>query len=107
MLLSTTSTLEGRKIQYLGIVTGEAILGANIFRDFFASITDIVGGRSGAYEGELRKAKDIAMGEMSEQARQMGANAVIGIDIDYETIQMGSGGGMLMVSVSGTAVIAS
>ena len=107
MLLSTTSTLEGRKIQYLGIVTGEAILGANIFRDFFASITDIVGGRSGAYEGELRKAKDIAMAEMSEQARQMGATAVIGIDIDYETIQMGSGGGMLMVSVSGTAVIAS
>jgi uncharacterized protein YbjQ (UPF0145 family) len=107
MLLSTTSTLEGRKIQYLGIVTGEAILGANIFRDFFAKITDVVGGRSGAYEGELRKAKDIAMGEMSEQARQMGANAVIGIDLDYETIQMGSGGGMLMVSVSGTAVIAS
>ncbi len=107
MLLSTTSSLEGRKIQYLGIVTGEAILGANIFRDFFAKITDVVGGRSGAYEGELRKAKDIAMGEMSEQASQMGANAVIGIDLDYETIQMGSGGGMLMVSVSGTAVIAS
>ncbi len=107
MLLSTTSTLEGRQIQYLGIVTGEAILGANIFRDFFAKITDVVGGRSGAYEGELRKAKDIAMGEMSEQAKQMGANAVIGIDLDYETIQMGSGGGMLMVSVSGTAVIAS
>ena len=107
MLLSTTSTLEGRQIQYLGIVTGEAILGANIFRDFFAKITDVVGGRSGAYEGELRKAKDIAMGEMSDQAKQMGANAVIGIDLDYETIQMGSGGGMLMVSVSGTAVIAS
>ncbi len=107
MLLTTTSTLEGRKIQYLGIVTGEAILGANIFRDFFAKITDVVGGRSGAYEGELRKAKDIAMGEMSDQAKQMGANAVIGIDLDYETIQMGSGGGMLMVSVSGTAVIAS
>ncbi len=107
MLLTTTSTLEGRQIQYLGIVTGEAILGANIFRDFFAKITDVVGGRSGAYEGELRKAKDIAMGEMSDQAKQMGANAVIGIDLDYETIQMGSGGGMLMVSVSGTAVIAS
>jgi len=107
MLLTTTSTLEGRKIQYLGLVTGEAILGANIFRDFFAKITDVVGGRSGAYEGELRKAKDIAMGEMSDQAKQMGANAVIGIDLDYETIQMGSGGGMLMVSVSGTAVIAS
>ena len=107
MLLSTTSTLEGRQIQYLGIVTGEAILGANIFRDFFAKITDVVGGRSGAYEAELRKAKEIAMGEMSDQAKQMGANAVIGIDLDYETIQMGSGGGMLMVSVSGTAVIAS
>jgi uncharacterized protein YbjQ (UPF0145 family) len=107
MLLSTTSTLEGRHLQYLGIVSGEAILGANIFRDFFAKITDIVGGRSGAYEAELRKAKDIAMAEVIEQARHLGANAVIGIDIDYETIQVGSGGGMLMVSVSGTAVIAS
>ena len=107
MLLTTTSTLEGRKIEYLGIVTGEAILGANIFRHFFAKITDVVGGRSGAYESELQKAKDLAMGEMSDQAKQMGANAVIGIDLDYETIQMGSGGGMLMVSVSGTAVIAS
>ncbi len=107
MLLSTTSTLEGRQIQYLGIVSGEAILGANIFRDFFAKITDIVGGRSGAYESELRKAKAIAMDEIQEQAKQMGANAVIGIDIDYETIQVGSGGSMLMVSVSGTAVVAS
>ncbi len=107
MLLSTTSTLEGRQIQYLGIVSGEAILGANVFRDFFAKITDIVGGRSGAYEAELRKAKAIAMGEIQEQAKQMGANAVIGIDIDYETIQVGSGGSMLMVSVSGTAVGAS
>jgi len=107
MLLSTTSTLEGRQIQYLGIVSGEAILGANVFRDFFAKITDIVGGRSGAYEAELRKAKTIAMGEIQEQAKQMGANAVIGIDIDYETIQVGSGGSMLMVSVSGTAVVAS
>lgn len=107
MLLSTTSTLEGRQIRYLGIVSGEAILGANVFRDFFAKITDIVGGRSGAYEAELRKAKAIAMEEIQEQARQMGANAVIGIDIDYETIQVGSGGSMLMVSVSGTAVVAS
>lgn len=107
MLLSTTSTLEGKQIRYLGIVSGEAILGANVFRDFFAKITDIVGGRSGAYEAELRKAKAIAMEEVQEQARQMGANAVIGIDIDYETIQMGSGGSMLMVSVSGTAVVAS
>jgi uncharacterized protein YbjQ (UPF0145 family) len=107
MLLSTTSTLEGRQIHYLGIVSGEAILGANVFRDFFAKITDIVGGRSGAYEAELRKAKAIAMEEIQEQARHMGANAVIGIDIDYETIQVGSGGSMLMVSVSGTAVVAS
>lgn len=107
MLLSTTSTLEGRQIRYLGIVSGEAILGANVFRDFFAKITDIVGGRSGAYEAELRKAKAIAMEEIREQAKQMGANAVIGIDIDYETIQVGSGGSMLMVSVSGTAVVAS
>lgn len=107
MLLSTTSTLEGRQIQYLGIVSGEAILGANVFRDFFAKITDVVGGRSGAYEAELRKAKAIAMEELQEQARQLGANAVIGIDLDYETIQMGSGGAMLMVSVSGTAVVAS
>lgn len=104
MLLTTTSTIEGRQIQYLGIVTGEAILGANIFKDFFAGIRDIVGGRSAAYEGELRKAKDIALREMEQQATQMGANAVIGIDLDYETIQVGSGGGMMMVSASGTAV---
>lgn len=107
MLLSTTSQIEGRSVQYLGVVSGEAILGANIFRDFFAKITDIVGGRSGAYEKELRKAKDIAMQEMVQEAQQMGANGVIGIDIDYESIQLGSGGGMLMVSTSGTAVILS
>lgn len=105
MLLTTTSTIEGRELQYLGIVTGEAILGANVFKDFFAGIRDIVGGRSAAYEGELRKAKDIAMREMSEQAARMGANAVIGIDLDYETIQIGNGGGMMMVSASGTAVV--
>ena len=105
MLLTTTSTIEGSQIQYLGVVSGEAILGANIFKDFFAGIRDIVGGRSAAYEGELRKAKDIAMSEMQQQAQQLGANAVIGIDIDYETIQIGSGGGMMMVSASGTAVI--
>ena len=104
MLLTTTSTIEGRELQYLGIVTGEAILGANVFKDFFAGIRDIVGGRSAAYEGELRKAKDIAMREMSEQAARMGANAVIGIDLDYETIQIGNGGAMMMVSASGTAV---
>ena len=105
MLLTTTSTIEGKQIQYLGIVTGEAILGANIFKDFFAGIRDIVGGRSAAYEGELRKAKDIAMQEMVQQATQIGANAVIGIDLDYETIQIGNGGGMMMVSASGTAVV--
>ena len=105
MLLTTTSTIEGRELQYLGIVTGEAILGANVFKDFFAGIRDIVGGRSAAYEGELRKAKDLAMREMSEQAARMGANAVIGIDLDYETIQIGNGGAMMMVSASGTAVV--
>ncbi len=108
MLLTTTSTLEGMRIQrYLGIVSGEAILGANVFRDFFAGIRDIVGGRSGAYEGELRRAKDIAIQEMVAQAAQSGANAVIGIDLDYETIQMGNGGGMLMVTASGTAIVVS
>lgn len=102
MLLTTTSHIQDQRIEYLGIVTGEAILGANIFRDFFASITDIVGGRSAAYETELRKAKDIALAEMQQQAIGMNANAVIGIDIDYETI--GSNGSMMMVSASGTAV---
>ncbi len=106
MLLTTTSVLDGyRVIKYLGLVSGEAILGANIFRDFFAGIRDIVGGRVGGYEKELKKAKDLAFEEMIEQARQLGANAIIGIDIDYETITGGSKSGMLMVSVSGTAVM--
>ena len=97
------TTLEGKTItKYHGLVSGEAILGANIFKDFFAGIRDIVGGRSAAYEEELRKAKDIAVGEMQAQAAAMGANAVIGIDLDYETI--GQGGSMLMVSACGTAV---
>ncbi|MCU0453621.1 MAG: heavy metal-binding domain-containing protein [Bacteroidetes bacterium] len=101
MLLTTTATVEGKPAEaYLGLVTGEAILGANIFRDFFAGIRDIVGGRSAAYENELRKAKEIALQEMSEQAARLGANAVIGIDLDYETV----GNSMLMVSASGTAV---
>ncbi len=104
MLKSTTSVIEGRRITaYHGIVTGEAILGANIFRDLFAGIRDIIGGRSGAYEKELRKAREMAFAEMEEQARQLGANAIVGIDIDYETISAGSGN-MLMVTVSGTAV---
>ena len=103
MILSTTNTLEGKSItKYHGLVSGEAILGANIFKDFFAGIRDIVGGRSAAYEEELRKAKDIALGEMQSQAAAMGANAVIGIDLDYETI--GSSGSMLMVTACGTAV---
>ena len=105
MLVVTTPKIEGRPVQtYLGIVSGEAILGANIFRDFFAGIRDIVGGRSAAYEEELRKAKQIAIDEMTQQARDLGANAVLAVDLDYETIQVGQGGGMLMVSASGTAV---
>jgi uncharacterized protein YbjQ (UPF0145 family) len=101
MILSTTSTLEGHQVEnYLGIVSGETIIGANIFKDFFAGITDIVGGRSSAYEQVLREAKATAMSEMEMQARQLGANAIIGIDLDYETIRQG----MLMVTVSGTAV---
>ena len=103
MLLTTTSVIDGKQIvRYHGLVSGEAILGANIFRDLFAGIRDIVGGRSAAYEKELRRAKDLAIQEMSEQAQTMGANAVIGIDLDYETV--GQGGSMLMVSASGTAV---
>ncbi|GCE45497.1 uncharacterized protein YbjQ (UPF0145 family) [Thermosporothrix hazakensis] len=106
MLLTTTSTVEGMHVhQYLGLVEGEAILGANVFKDFFASITDIVGGRSAAYEEELRKAKQIAMQEMIAEAQRRGANAIIGIDIDYESISGGGSGNMLMVSVSGTAVV--
>ena len=105
MLVTTTNTLQDRKIKdYFGIVSGEAILGANILRDFFAGIRDIVGGRSAAYEEELRRAKDIALAEMTQQARDMGADAVLAVDLDYETITLGSGGGMLMVSASGTAV---
>ena len=105
MLVTTTPTIEGKKIvRYFGLVTGEAILGANIFKDFFAGIRDIVGGRSAAYENELRQAKEIAINEMKEQARALSANAVIGVDLDYETIQVGQTGGMLMVSANGTAV---
>lgn len=104
MLVLTTHTIEGKKItKYHGLVSGEAILGANIFKDFFAGIRDIVGGRSAAYENELRKAKDLAISEMITSASAMGANAVIGVDLDYETIG-GGGGNMLMVSASGTAV---
>lgn len=106
MLVSTTPDLQGKKTtEYLGLVSGEAILGANIFKDLFAGIRDIVGGRSAAYEEELRMAKDIAIEEMKEQARTLGSNAVVGVDLDYETIGIGRGGNMLMVSASGTAVV--
>ena len=101
MLQTTTNTVEGKRITHnYGIVSGETIIGANIFRDLFASIRDIVGGRSGSYEQVLREAKDTALREMQEQAQAMGANAVIGVDLDYETIN----GSMLMVTASGTAV---
>src|SRR5215213_881033 len=103
MILTTMATLDGRRItNYLGIVSGEAILGANVFKDLFAGIRDIVGGRSAAYEQELRRAKDIAMQEMIELAASLGANGVVGIDLDYETVGNGS---MLMVSACGTAVV--
>ena len=104
MLITTTNTVEGRRItEYGGIVTGEAILGANIFRDFFASIRDIVGGRSGAYEKVLKEARETALAEMAAEASARGCNAVIGVDLDYENVGA-DGGGMLMVSASGTAV---
>jgi uncharacterized protein YbjQ (UPF0145 family) len=102
VIQTTTPSVDGRTVEeYLGVVTGEAILGANIVRDLFAGITDIVGGRSGAYEEELRKARHIALQEMEAEATSRGADAIIGIDIDYETVGNGS---MLMVSASGTAV---
>lgn len=104
MIVTTTPQIDGRSIErYLGIVTGEAILGANIFRDVFASIRDIVGGRSAAYEKELAQARQIALDEMVQRAHQMGANAVVGVDLDYEVL--GQQNGMLMVSASGTAVV--
>ena len=103
MLVTTTSTLQNREIaDYHGVVTSEAILGANIFKDLFAGIRDIVGGRSAAYEEELMRAREIAMEEMQARAERLGANAVIGVDIDYETV--GQNGSMLMVSATGTAV---
>lgn len=101
MIITTTPTIQGREItEYVSIVTGEAIMGANIVRDFMASITDIVGGRSGAYENKLKEAREVAFDEMRSSASRMGANAIVGIDIDYEVIR----DGMLMVAVSGTAV---
>ena len=106
MLVTTTPGIEGRRIvAYKGLVGGDAILGANMFRDFFAGIRDILGGRSGASEKVLRNAKNEAIGDMMEQARELGANAIVGVDLDYETIQIQDGGSMLMVSASGTAVV--
>ena len=104
MLISTTPTIEGRPIQaYKGVVTGETIIGANLFKDFMAGIRDMIGGRSGSYERVLREAKDTSLAEMQRRAEEMGANAIVGVDIDYETI--GQNGSMLMVAVSGTAVV--
>ena len=101
MIITTTPTIEGKPIkEYLGIVTGEAILGADLVKDLFAAITDIVGGRAGAYEKELSRARQIALQEMQEKAQNLGANAVVGVDLDFEMVRQG----MLMVSVSGTAV---
>lgn len=105
MLVTTTPTVDGKRIsRYFGIVTGEAILGANVFKDVFAGIRDIVGGRSATYERELKRARDMALAELEAQAQQLGANAVVGVDLDYEVL--GANNGMLMVSASGTAVLA-
>lgn len=104
MILSTTPTIEGQPIkEYKGVVTGETIIGANVFKDFLAGIRDFIGGRSGAYEKVLREAKDTALNEMADRAAALGANAVVGVDIDYETV--GQSGSMLMVACSGTAVV--
>ncbi|WP_428660871.1 heavy metal-binding domain-containing protein [Runella sp.] len=104
MLITTTNNIEGKTItKYIGLVNGEAIIGANLVKDFFAGISDIVGGRSGAYEQGLREAKGIALKEMIEQAQRLGANAIIGVDLDFQTI--GGNGSMLMVSANGTAIV--
>lgn len=104
MLVTTTTLVDGHKVKkYLGVIASEAIMGANVFKDMFANIRDIVGGRSETYEKELKKAKDIAMNELIQQAEGLGANAVLGVDLDYETV--GTQGTMLMVVVSGTAVL--
>ncbi len=103
MLITTTNTIEGKRIvEYYGLVSGETIIGANLIKDLFAGITDIVGGRSGVYEKTLREAKETAVSEMTQEAQRLGANAIIGVDLDYETL--GSGGSMLMVTACGTAV---
>lgn len=105
MLVVTTPSIPGKEIvEVYGLVSGDAILGANIFKDFFAGIRDIVGGRSAAYEQELKRAKEIAIQEMENEASALGANAIVGMDLDYESLQIGQGGNMLMVSANGTAV---
>ncbi len=104
MIVTTTPSVEGRRVtRYCGIVAGEAILGANLFKDLFAGIRDLVGGRSATYERELQRAREIAMTELQQRAAELGANAVVGVDLDYEVL--GQGNGMLMVSASGTAVV--
>jgi uncharacterized protein YbjQ (UPF0145 family) len=104
MILSTTPTIEGHPIrEYRGVVTGENIIGTNFVKDFFASVRDVIGGRSGSYESTLREAKDTALREMADRAASLGCNAIVGIDLDYETV--GNSGSMLMVTCSGTAVI--
>ncbi|EHN65766.1 MULTISPECIES: heavy metal-binding domain-containing protein [Comamonas] len=104
MIVTTTPSVEGKRItRYCGVVAGEAILGANVFKDFFAGIRDIVGGRSGTYERELQRAREIALKELEQRAAEAGANAVVGVDLDFEVL--GQGNGMLMVSASGTAVV--
>lgn len=105
MIVTTGPDIDGRQvIEYCGIVNGEAILGANIFKDFFAGIRDVVGGRSGAYEHSLRQARNTAMKEMMQSAKELGADAIIAVDIDYESLEISNGGNMLMVAASGTAV---
>ena len=105
MIVTTTTAIDGSPVvEYVGVVTGEAVLGANVFRDVFAGLRDIVGGRSAGYERSLREARETAIEEMVAEAQQKGAEAVIGVDVDYESIQLGQGGSMLMVSASGTAV---
>ncbi|MBQ2949859.1 MAG: heavy metal-binding domain-containing protein [Prevotella sp.] len=104
MVLTTTNSIEGRPVrEYKGVVTGETIIGANMFKDFLAGIRDVIGGRSGSYESVLREAKDTSMREMADRAKALGANAIVGIDIDYATI--GQGNSMIMVTTSGTAVV--
>jgi uncharacterized protein YbjQ (UPF0145 family) len=104
MIVTTTPSVDGKRIsRYCGVVAGEAILGANLFKDLFAGIRDLVGGRSATYERELQRARDLAMQELQQRAQELGANAVVGVDLDYEVL--GQGNGMLMVSASGTAVV--